>query len=145
MPSLLTRPSLPFSLTPGEKQINMMSKKDHNDDYPPISDHTEYLIDPRASRISAAAGMSSMANPATGLTEEEGAVRLAHFGKNCLAEKEVNLFRKFCGYFWGPMPIMIWAGELLCLMNYLFPSVRTIFFSPLTTLSNCVLPLDNPF
>jgi hypothetical protein len=84
--------------------MNEKLLSDSPDDYPPVPDSEQALMIPRDSRFSnSAAGMSSPAPIATGLSEAEAARRLQHFGKNCLEEKEVNMFLKFCGYFWGPM------------------------------------------
>jgi len=49
----------------------------------------------------------------SGLTGAEAGKRLAQYGPNELAEKETNLFLKFLGYFWGPIPWMIEAAVIL--------------------------------
>jgi H+-transporting ATPase len=50
-----------------------------------------------------------------GLTTEEAQRRLDRFGPNEIAEKKVNPFLKFLGYFWGPIPWMIEAAAVLSL------------------------------
>jgi H+-transporting ATPase len=52
-------------------------------------------------------------NLATGLTEQEAAVRLARFGENALAEHHVSALAKLASYFWGPIPWMIEVAAIL--------------------------------
>jgi H+-transporting ATPase len=48
-----------------------------------------------------------------GLTQAEAQKRLTQYGPNELAEKKTNLFLKFLGYFWGPIPWMIEVAVVL--------------------------------
>jgi H+-transporting ATPase len=48
-----------------------------------------------------------------GLTQAEAQKRLAQYGPNEIEEKKTNLFLKFLGYFWGPIPWMIEAAVIL--------------------------------
>ena len=48
-----------------------------------------------------------------GLTQAEAQKRLAQYGPNELVEKKTNLFLKFLGYFWGPIPWMIEVAVIL--------------------------------
>jgi H+-transporting ATPase len=52
-------------------------------------------------------------NTEHGLTEDEAARRLSQYGSNEIAEKKVNPFLKFLGYFWGPIPWMIEIAAVL--------------------------------
>ena len=49
----------------------------------------------------------------TGLTADQVAQRFGEYGLNELPEKKVNPLLMFLAYFWGPMPIMIWAAALI--------------------------------
>lgn len=49
----------------------------------------------------------------TGLTQAMYQERFATYGLNELPEKKVNPLLMFLAYFWGPMPIMIWAAVLI--------------------------------
>ena len=55
----------------------------------------------------------AMATGPEGLSEAEAAKRLAEFGPNVLEENERNEVLVFLSFFWGPMPIMIWAATLV--------------------------------
>ena len=55
----------------------------------------------------------AMATGPEGLSEAEAARRLAEFGPNVLEENERNEVLVFLSFFWGPMPIMIWAATLV--------------------------------
>ena len=57
-----------------------------------------------------------LASSPNGLTQVEAKRRLTKYGPNELAEKEVNPFLKFLGYFWGPIPWMIEAAAVLSLI-----------------------------
>ena len=48
-----------------------------------------------------------------GLTQAEAAMRLTQDGPNEIEEKKTNLFLKFLGYFWGPIPWMIEVAVIL--------------------------------
>jgi len=48
-----------------------------------------------------------------GLTSEEARARLAQYGANAIREERVSLWRKFLGYFWGPIPWMIEIAAVL--------------------------------
>ncbi len=48
-----------------------------------------------------------------GLSQAEAEKRLAQFGPNELAEKEINPLLQFLTYFWGPIPWMIEAAVIL--------------------------------
>ena len=48
-----------------------------------------------------------------GLGQAEAAKRLAKDGPNEIAEKKTNIFLKFLGYFWGPIPWMIEIAVIL--------------------------------
>jgi H+-transporting ATPase len=52
-------------------------------------------------------------NSFKGLSEDEAAKKLVQYGPNELPEHRVNPFRKFFGYFWGPIPWMIEAAAIL--------------------------------
>jgi len=48
-----------------------------------------------------------------GYTDAEAAAALDRDGPNELEEKEENALLQFLGYFWGPMPIMIWIAIII--------------------------------
>jgi len=52
----------------------------------------------------------------SGLSAQEAAQRLAHYGPNALEEKKVNPLLKFLSYFWGPIPWMIEIAAILSLI-----------------------------
>ena len=52
----------------------------------------------------------AMATGPEGLAEAEAARRLEEFGPNVLEEAKRNELLIFLSFFWGPMPIMIWAA-----------------------------------
>ena len=52
----------------------------------------------------------------TGLSDEEVARKLERYGPNELPERKTNPFRKFLGYFWGPIPWMIEVAARLSLV-----------------------------
>ncbi|KAH8060667.1 hypothetical protein JL722_4780 [Aureococcus anophagefferens] len=52
----------------------------------------------------------AMATGPEGLSEAEAAKRLEEFGPNVLEEAKRNELLIFLSFFWGPMPIMIWAA-----------------------------------
>jgi len=51
-----------------------------------------------------------------GISSSEAKERLNLFGFNEIEEKKVSLFRKFLGYFWGPIPWMIEVAAVLSLV-----------------------------
>ena len=51
-----------------------------------------------------------------GISSSEAKERLDLFGFNEIEEKKVSLFRKFLGYFWGPIPWMIEVAAVLSLV-----------------------------
>jgi len=51
-----------------------------------------------------------------GISSSEAKERLNLFGFNEIEEKKVSLFRKFLGYFWGPIPWMIEIAAVLSLV-----------------------------
>jgi H+-transporting ATPase len=48
-----------------------------------------------------------------GLTQAEAQKRLTQYGPNEIEERKTNLFLKFLGYFWGPIPWMIEGAVIL--------------------------------
>jgi H+-transporting ATPase len=48
-----------------------------------------------------------------GLSQAEAQKRLTQYGPNEIEEKKTNLFLKFLGYFWGPIPWMIELAVIL--------------------------------
>jgi H+-transporting ATPase len=57
------------------------------------------------------------ANKEKGLTTEEAAVLLEQYGPNELADGKKNKLLMFLGFFWGPMPVMIWAAIIIELIQ----------------------------
>ncbi|MFZ0484888.1 MAG: plasma-membrane proton-efflux P-type ATPase [Desulfobacterales bacterium] len=51
-----------------------------------------------------------------GISSSEAKERLNLFGFNEIEEKKVSFFRKFLGYFWGPIPWMIEVAAVLSLV-----------------------------
>jgi H+-transporting ATPase len=51
-----------------------------------------------------------------GLTQQEAAARLDHFGYNELPEEKTNPVLKFLSYFWGPIPWMIEIAAILSVL-----------------------------
>jgi len=49
----------------------------------------------------------------TGLTSDEARSRLAQYGENAIREERISPWRKFLGYFWGPIPWMIEVAAVL--------------------------------
>jgi H+-transporting ATPase len=56
-------------------------------------------------------------NVAVGLDEAQVSAQRIKFGFNELVDNQVHPCIKFLGYFWGPMPIMIWAAVLIELIK----------------------------
>jgi len=48
-----------------------------------------------------------------GLTSAQVAELRAKYGLNELEDEEVNPILQFLGYFWGPMPVMIWIAIII--------------------------------
>jgi H+-transporting ATPase len=70
-----------------------------------------------AEKMSADALFEALASAAdSGLSAQEAAQRLAHYGPNALEEKKVSPLLKFLGYFWGPIPWMIEVAAILSLV-----------------------------
>jgi H+-transporting ATPase len=104
-------------------------------DAPPIPEAANPLLDARYSNMEehdAEAGgyvPASMTSPgpmSTGLMETEAALRLAFHGPNSLEEKEENELMKLLGFFWGPMPIMIWIAALIEAVNESWPDLAIL-------------------
>lgn len=52
-------------------------------------------------------------SPAQGLSAEEAHRRLQQYGPNALQQQQTPAWKKFLGYFWGPIPWMIEAAAIL--------------------------------
>ena len=63
----------------------------------------------------------------TGLSAEEAARKLHKYGTNDFPEKKANPFRKFMGYFWGPIPWMIEAAAILSIIIQHYEDFAIIF------------------
>jgi H+-transporting ATPase len=63
----------------------------------------------------------------SGLSQAEAEKRLAQYGPNELKEKKTNLFLKFLGYFWGPIPWMIEIAVILSAVVRHWPDFFIIF------------------
>jgi H+-transporting ATPase len=57
--------------------------------------------------------MKKLGSSPDGLTQAEAQKRLTQYGPNEIEEKKTNLFLKFLGYFWGPIPWMIEVAVIL--------------------------------
>ena len=57
--------------------------------------------------------LSRLSASKTGLSSSEVKDRLQEYGFNELPEEKVNPIRKFLGYFWGPIPLMIEAAIVM--------------------------------
>ncbi|MEI8313384.1 MAG: cation-transporting P-type ATPase, partial [Verrucomicrobiota bacterium] len=55
-------------------------------------------------------------DPAKGLASNEAAARLTKFGPNALEEVKESPWKKFAGYFWGPLPWMVEAPAVMALI-----------------------------
>jgi len=65
---------------------------------------------PKNNNIEAERAIVAGTDLKNGLSEALVARRLEEWGPNELPEKKVNPLLLFLGYFWGPMPIMIWIA-----------------------------------
>ena len=63
----------------------------------------------------------------TGLSTEEVAKKLQQYGSNEIPEKKVSPFRKFMGYFWGPIPLMIEVAAALSIIIQHYDDFAIIF------------------
>jgi H+-transporting ATPase len=63
----------------------------------------------------------------TGLTLEEVAKKLQKYGLNEIPEKKVSAYRKFLGYFWGPIPWMIEVAAILSIIIQHYEDFAIIF------------------
>jgi H+-transporting ATPase len=57
--------------------------------------------------------MKKLGSSAEGLTQAEAGKRLTQYGANEIVAKKTNIFLKFLGYFWGPIPWMIEGAVIL--------------------------------
>ena len=63
----------------------------------------------------------------TGLSSEEVARKLLQYGPNEIPEKKISLYRKFLGYFWGPIPWMIEIASVLSIIIQHYDDFAIIF------------------
>ena len=63
----------------------------------------------------------------TGLSTEEVAKKLQQYGPNEIPEKKASPFRKFLGYFWGPIPWMIEIASVLSIIIQHYDDFAIIF------------------
>jgi len=61
------------------------------------------------------------------LSSEEVAQKLKRFGLNEIPEKKVSPYRKFLGYFWGPIPWMIEVAAILSIIIAHYEDFAVIF------------------
>ena len=72
--------------------------------------------------------MQSLASSEGGLSTSEAAARLQQYGPNEIAEKKINPFLKFLGYFWGTIPWMIEVAAILSAVLNRWDDFAIIFF-----------------
>ena len=63
----------------------------------------------------------------TGLSTEEVSKKLQQYGPNEIPEKKVSPYRKFVGYFWGPIPWMIEIASVLSIIIQHYEDFAIIF------------------
>ena len=63
----------------------------------------------------------------TGLSTEEVAKKLQQYGPNEIPEKKISSYRKFVGYFWGPIPWMIEIASILSIIIQHYDDFAIIF------------------
>lgn len=61
------------------------------------------------------------------MSSEEVAQKLKRFGLNEIPEKKVSPYRKFLGYFWGPIPWMIEVAAILSIIIAHYEDFAVIF------------------
>ncbi len=71
-----------------------------------------------------------------GLTQAEAQKRLTQYGPNEIEEKKTNLFLKFLGYFWGPIP---WMIEVAVILSGVVGHWPDFFIILLLLLSNAIV------
>src|SRR5580658_1053059 len=71
-----------------------------------------------------------------GLTQAEAQKRLTQYGPNEIEEKKTNLFLKFLGYFWGPIP---WMIEVAVILSGVVGHWPDLFIILLLLISNAVV------
>jgi H+-transporting ATPase len=71
-----------------------------------------------------------------GLSQAEAQKRLTQYGPNEIQEKKTNLFLKFLGYFWGPIP---WMIEVAVILSGVVRHWPDFFIILLLLLSNAVV------
>ncbi len=78
----------------------------------------------------------ALGSSADGLSQAEAQKRLAQYGPNEIAEKEVNPLLKFLSYFWGPIP---WMIEIAVILSGVVRHWPDFFIILLLLLSNAVV------
>ena len=63
----------------------------------------------------------------TGLSTEEAAKKFQQYGPNEIPEKKISPYRKFMGYFWGPIPWMIEIAAILSIIIQHYEDFALIF------------------
>jgi H+-transporting ATPase len=78
---------------------------ENSDSKPGVNDNLQSLPMPELEK--------KLESSPNGLSQDEAQKRLDHYGPNETPEKKTNLFLKFLGYFWGPIPWMIEIAVIL--------------------------------